>query len=358
MRTRVLGLVLTVLLISTVRTSAQTSAPADPSVMISPPSGDIFTSHQVQLHGVAPNSDMLIVLFDPAGGQTMMHAVTDASGAAQLTLVPTNGAWQLGLYRAVVALGGGSSISAIFSVGDGAQHLMIGPDLPSPNSALEVSGIGLPPDSEIRLVLTIAGGLGERDVSARTDTQGTLAILLWPQPLGFDFFSAGRYELAAPDLNLDTAFFIREHPSTSFITLDSPVKPGDATPLQLQAFTPGRFVWAAYVTDAGQPAGELLLGPVDERGEVTTLVRFPALTPGRYLLATPYDWGETTFSIAAPTPTPVPTATPTGTATPIPTRTPRPTPTRTATRTAAPKPVATAHKICKRIKSHKKRCKA
>jgi hypothetical protein len=255
-------------------------------------------------------------------------------------------------------------MSATFAAGDGGTHLMVGPDLPSPNSALQVSGVGLPPSSEIHLVLTIAGGLGDRDVSARTDAQGTLISFVWPQALGFDFFSAGRYDLAASDLGLSTSFFIREHPSTSFITLDQPVEPGDSVPLQLKDFTTGRFVWAVYATDGGQPAGEFLLGPIDERGEATAMVQFPALASGWYLLATPYDWGETAFSIVAPTPTstpsPTPTTTPspTSTATPTPTRTAKPTPTRTATRTATPKPRATRHKTCKRVKNHRKRCKA
>jgi hypothetical protein len=370
MRTLLLVVVGASLLLSAARTSAQTSAPAIPSAAISPPSGDIFTTHELQLHGVALSSDVLIVVFDPAGGQTIMHAATDASGAAQVTLAATAAGWQLGLYRAVVALGGGNSISATFTTGDGGQHLMVGPDLPSPNSAFEVTGVGLPPSSEIHLVLTVAGGLGERDVSARTDTHGTLTSLLWPQALGFDFFSAGRYELAAPDLGLDTSFFIREHPSTSSITLDEPIKPGDSIPLRLKEYTAGRYVWAVYATNTGQPAGEFLFGPIDERGESTSMVQFPTLSAGRYLLATPYDWGETTFSIAAPAPTSTPTETvaptltspapppPTRTATPNPTRTARPAPTRTATRTATPQPRATRHKTCKRTKNHKQRCKA
>lgn len=367
MRIRLLVLVLTALLLSAARTSAQTSAPTVPSIVILPPSGDISTAHQVQVHGVTPNSTVLIVVFDPAGGQTTMHLGTDASGAAELTLDPTAGAWKLGLYRVVVALSTGSAISAIFTAGDGGQHLMVEPDLPSPNSAIEVSGFGLLPNSGIHLVLTIAGGLGTRQVTARSDAHGTFSSMLWPQALGFDFFSAGRYELAAPDLGLDTAFFIREHPSTSFISLDDSMKPGANTSLRLKAFTTGRFVWVVYATDSGQPVGEFLVGPIDEHGEVTKQLQFPALAAGRYLLATPYDWGETTFSVDAPTPTstpPPPTATvtpmPTRTTTPTITRTARPTPTRTATRPAIHKPVVTHHKACKRTKNknHKQRCRA
>jgi hypothetical protein len=183
--------------------------------------------------------------------------------------------------------------------------------------------------------------------------------------LGFDFFSAGRYELSAPDLGLDTAFYIREHPSTSFIKVDQPIISAGSASLHLAAFSSGRYVWAVYATDSGQTAGEFLLGPINDRGEAVATVQLPALTAGRYLLATPYDWGETTFSILAPTPTATPTATltPTSTLTSTPTRTPRPTPTRTArptpTHTTKPKPVATVHhKTCRRTKQHPKRCKA
>jgi hypothetical protein len=364
MRTRLLLVVLLSLLLSAARASAQTSTSSGPSVTISPSSGDIFTAHQVQIAGIIPNSDQLIVLFDPEGGQTILHAATDAAGTARVSLVTIGGAWQLGVYRVVVALPGARSISAIFSVDDGGRHLMVTPDLPSPTSVIAVSGVGLPANSDIHLILTIAGGLGQRDVSVRTDADGTMAILLWPQVLGFDFFSAGRYELAAPDLGLDVAFFIREHPSTSFITLNSSIAPGDEVLVGLQAYTVDRYIWAAYATDTGQPAGEFLFGPTDARGATAGTVQFPALKPGRYLLATPYDWGETTFMVPAPPPTftptstPTPTNTPTSTSTVVPTRTrtPVPTPKRVATLAAPPKPTATRHRTCTYTKKHKRRC--
>jgi hypothetical protein len=366
-RSRLLLVVLLLVLLSGARVSAQTAIPA-PAVTISPASGDIFTAHQVQIAGVTPGSQQLLVLFDPAGGQTVIHVAADASGVAQVTLAPTGGAWQLGVYRVVVALPTTRSISGIFSVNDGGKHLMVTPDLPSPNSAVEVSGVGLPPYSDISLVLTIAGGLGQRVVSARTDAQGTLEVLLWPQSLGFDFFSAGRYELGAPDLGLNVAFYIREHPSTSFITVGPSVTPGVDTPLKFQAYGVNRFVWAVYATETGQTAGEFLLGPTDARGATGATVQFPGLMQGEYLLATPYDWGETAFTVAAPptatptstpTPTDTPTVTPTArpTATRTPTRTPVPTPKRTSSRTATPKPTATRHRTCTLTKKHKRRCR-
>jgi hypothetical protein len=356
------------LLLSAARTSAQTSTAAGPVVTVSPASGDIFTQHQVKVTGATSSSDQLIVLFDPAGGQTVLHAQADASGAAEVILAPTGGAWQIGVYRVVVALPGTRSMSAIFSVNDGGKHLMAAPDLPSPNSVVEVSGVGLPANVAVHLVLTIAGGLGTRDVSARTDAQGVMFELLWPQALGFDFFSAGRYELAAPDLGLDDAFYIREHPSTSFITLDASVKPGMDVPLQLQAYAVHRYVWAVYATESGESEGEFLLGPTDERGATSNVIQFPVMPPGTYLIATPYDWGETTFAIAALPPTLTPTVTPsstptlTPTADPTPTRiatrTPVPTPKRIATRTATPKPTAVRHRTCTLTKKHKRKCRA
>ena len=318
---------------------------------------------------VTPGSDQLLVMFDPAGAETVLHAGADASGTAQIRLTPTAGGWQVGVYRVVVALPGNRSISTTFSANDGGRHLMIAPDLPSPNSVVEVSGVGLPINSDVHLSLTIAGGLGRRDVSARTDDQGTLVTFLWPQTLGFDFFSAGRYELAAPDLGLDVAFFIREHPSTSFITLDPSVKPGVDVPVTLQAYPVNRYIWAVYATENGNTGGEFLWGPTDARGATAGSVQFPQLPSGRYLLATPYDWGETTFSLVEPTPTLTPTSTPTPTDTPTLTPTPRPTPTHTATRTpvptprrivartATPKPTAIRHRTCTITKKHKRRCR-
>lgn len=365
MRTWLLVLVSALLAMPAVHIFAQAAAPAVPTVTVSTPAGDALTVHQVQVAGVTPNGSVLAVLFDPAGGQTILPLTADASGAAHTTLTPPSGGWTIGLYRIVVALAGGNAASATFTAGDGGIHLVVGPDLPSPNSALQVAGFGLPPSADMHLVLTLAGGLGERDITARTDAQGSFAILLWPQVLGFDFLSAGRYDLSIPDRGVDTAFYVREHPSTSFITMDEPVVPGNSTTLSLSAFRTGRYVWGVYATDSGQRAGEFLLGPVDERGKLAAALQFPPLMSGRYLLATPYEWGEIPFTVSAPTSTPTPTATatatptvtltPTATNTPKPTRTPRP----TATRTPTPRMAKSKHKQCKsvrRTKSGKKVC--
>ncbi len=353
MRTRLLLLFVLAVWASTVHTSAQTPATAAATVVMSPPAGDASTTHQLQAAGIAGDTHVPIVLFDPSGRQTVMYAQSDASGSIQVVLAPPLGGWLVGIYRGVVATGGGRAISATFSVGDGARHLFVGPDLPSPNSTVVVTGVGFPAGTVIHLILTIAGGLGERDVSAQTDSQGALHALLWPQALGFDFFSAGRYELAAPELGLSVAFFIREHPSTSFITVHDPVVTGRSTGLDLKAYVPGRYLWTVYATATGKSVGEFLFGPIDERGETATTIQFPPLPAGTYLLATPYDWGETTFSVTAPTPTITSTPTSTPTRTPTATGTPRP----TATRTSTPKPVATRHSVCKRTKAHRKRCK-
>ena len=348
--------------------SAQSSASGAPSISVSPPSGDVFTAHQVVLRGATPNADLVAVVFDPAAGQTVVNVTTDSSGTAAFSLVPPAGGWQLGVYRAVVGLGGGAAISATFSAGDGGEHLVVGPALPSPNSALVVSGVGLPANSTIHFTLTIGGGLGQRDISAMTDAQGALNLLLWPQPLGFAFFTAGTYALSAPDLGVSTTFYIREHPSTSFIVVNDPVTPGARTDVHFSAFPTARYIWAVYATNLGHTAGEFLLGPTDARGSVNTAVTFPALPSGQYLLATPYDWGETSFDLSAPTATVTPTSTatetPTATATPtptrtaLPTRTPRPTATRTPVRRPTPKPVKVKHRTCTHSKNRKARCRA
>lgn len=356
MRLRLIVLVVVALSVSAARTSAQTSAPSVTGISVSPPSGDIFSTHQVSIQGAARNSDVLIVIFDPAGGQTTARVQTDATGAARLALSPPPGGWQLGVYRAVEALGGGNAASAIFTAGDGGRHLLVAPALPSPNSAIEASGIGLPSNSAIRLIMTVAGGLGTREVMAKTDEQGSFFTLLWPQELGFDFFSAGTYQLSSPDVNLSTTFFIREHPSTSFISVVNPITPGEDVPLRLNAYVPGRYVWAVYATTGGHEVGEFLLGPVDERGAIATTVVFPALSSGTYLLSTPFDWGEIAFSVYAPTATATSTATPTSTDTPTATPTLTPTPTHTAKATLRKR--ATGHAKCTRVKHHRKRCKA
>jgi hypothetical protein len=252
-----------------------------------------------------------------------------------------------------VALPQGQAISATFSANDGGRHFAVGPDLPSPTSAFVVTGVGLPANSQVRLLLVLAGGLGERDLAATTDATGSLSTFVWPQEEGFDFWSAGRYELQVPQFGLDTPFFVREHPSTSFITFPPDVTPGSQARFDLSAYGTGRYLWLLAAGLGGQAGAEFLLGPTDARGFIESYVLVPNLAPGTYALGTPYDWGETTFTV------PQPTGTPTATPTISPTATVTPTATATATRTARPtaKPTSRAGRTCKARKGRKKACK-
>ena len=365
---RAFAVALIALVLCAASVSAQSTGPASPSVSVSPVSGDVFTAHQVTVRGAPVTSDLVAVIFDPAAGQTVVHLKTDALGSAVFSLVPPSSGWQIGVYRTVIGLGGGVAVSTTFSAGDGGEHLIVGPALPSPNSALAVSGVGLPANSRIHLILTIGGGLGQRDINAATDAHGSLDLLLWPQPLGFAFFTAGTYVLSAPDLGVSTTFYVREHPSTSFIAVNDPAISGERTDVRFSAFPTALYVWAVYATDSGHTVGEFLLGPTDDRGSVSAALVFAGVSSGQYLLATPYNWGETSFALVAPTATatstptstetPTPTATPTPTRTALPTRTPRPTATRTPVRRATPGPVKVKRHTCTRSKKRKSRCRA
>ncbi|HEX6509944.1 MAG TPA: hypothetical protein VF221_20140, partial [Chloroflexota bacterium] len=234
-----------------------------------------------------PSTDVTVILFDPAGGQVVLHGRSDGTGTLNMALQPAASPWQVGVYRAVVALPRGQAISATFLANDGGEHLAVRPDLPSPNSALIISGLGLPANVRIHLVLTLAGGLGQRDVSATTDASGGLSTLVWPQAIGFDFLSAGRYELQAPELGLDTAFYVREHPSTSFIHVPGTVASGADEQIGLTDYGVDRYLWARFTKLGADSGGEILAGPTDARGSVQAMIRFPDLPPGEYMLGTP-----------------------------------------------------------------------
>src|SRR5690349_9305473 len=116
------------LFLSAARSSAQVTTSAAPTVQITPAGGDPATAHGLQARGLPANSDALVILFDPQGGQTVLHGGTDSSGTLGLALQPPGGAWQVGVYRAVVALPGGQAMSATFSANDGGRHIAVQPD--------------------------------------------------------------------------------------------------------------------------------------------------------------------------------------------------------------------------------------
>jgi hypothetical protein len=319
-------------------TGVKQADPSSPVCTVTPASGDLTTVHQLHCHGLAPGGSFTAVLLDPGGAESVTQLLADASGGLQLALTPPDGSWKLGLYRLALQRPGSRSVSATFAAGDGGPHLWAEPDLPSPTSAFNFVGIGLPPSIGLRLQLYLTGGQqAVQTLEVATDAAGNLSTFVWPQQLGLTFFAAGDYRVTAPDLGLATDFRVREHPASSEVSVDQPVILGQYTWLHLAEYSPNRYVWGVYAAPDGSIEGEFLLGPTDSRGEATAAFTFSVSSGGQYLIATPYDWGESSFMVEANTATPTATATPTGT----PTSTPAPSPTATRTATRNLKPSAT-----------------
>ncbi len=351
-----------------IHVSAQ-SAGSPARLAVLPAVGDLSTVHQVTLQHLAANSPVTVVLFDPAGNQEVQQRLADANGTLSLELQPASGSWQAGIYRVVAAVAGQDSVSATFVAGDGQPHLLVGPDLPSPTSVFMLQGSGFPPDKTVDLVVALASGLGERTVHATSDASGTFALYLWPEQLGFTFWSAGRYEVRV-QLNsgstLSNVFYVREHPDGPAIDVPETVVAGNPNRVEFRHYAPVRYLWSVYVDIRGSVVGEFLLGPTDGIGQVVGAEYFGGAAGGAYLLATPYDWGETSFEAVAPTatPSPTPSPSPTPTVTPTPTITPIPTSTATPTATPTPSPTLTAVRVVtpkkctrKQRQHHLKRCK-
>ena len=348
--------------------SAQsTASPAALAVL--PPVGDLSTVHQVTLQRVPANSPVTVVLFDPAGNQEVQQRVADANGTLSLELKPASGSWQAGIYRVVAAVAGEDSVSATFVAGDGQPHLLVGPDLPSPTSVFMLQGSGFPPGQAVDLVVALTGGLGQRTVHATPDAAGTFALYVWPEQFGFLFWSAGRYEVRVQSGSgsaLLDVFYVREHPDGPAIDVPETVVAGNPSQVEFRHYPSVRYLWSVYANMSGTVVGEFLAGPTDGIGQVIGSANFGGAAGGVYLLATPYDWGETSFEAVAPTATPTPTPSPTATptVTPTPTMTPTPTVTPLPTLTATPIPTRTpvkiaTHKKCtrKQRQHHLKRCK-
>jgi len=273
------------------------------------------------------------VLFDPDGSQTVGLSATDANGSLTQTLKPPGGQWKPGQYRWVFALADGKSFSATFVASDGSPHLYAEPSLPSPTSAFNFIGTGLPINSSVELQLLLTGGQGRRTLQANTDGDGTFSLFVWPQEFGLGFFAAGAYKIEAPALQLATDFLVREHPASSTVSMDTPVLPRSIVALHFAYYAPQRYIWGIYADLTGRPVGEFLVGPTTPTGGLDSAVVLPDLAPGQYLLATPYDWGETDFTVDAPPPTA--------------TSTPSPSPTVTATDPPAAESVP-AVRVCTR----------
>jgi hypothetical protein len=134
-------------------------------------------------------------------------------------------------------------------------------------------------------------------------------------------------------LQLATDFLVREHPASSSVSIDSPALPRSIGALHFAYYASQRYVWGLYADLTGRAVGEFLVGPTSSAGSLESAVVLPDLAPGQYLLATPYDWGETEFIVDAPPPTP--------------TSTPSPSPTVTATDPPASESVP-PHRVCTR----------
>ena len=194
-------------------------------------------------------------------------------------------------------------------------------------------------------MLTPANDRGDRAFSVSTDAGGFLQAYIWPEELGESFFEAGVYRAALPALSLSTIFQVREKPIGAVMSVNGPASSGVATPIHFRRYSPGRYLWTVYADAAGRVRGEMLFGLTDRTGSLDGNAVFTGLEGGQYRLATPYDWGETTFTALPPTATPTPTDTPTATPTPTSTSTPTP--------TAVPPKYK---KVCKRVHG-KRKCK-
>jgi hypothetical protein len=321
------------LLASTSLVGAQSGSPARPAITMLQPVIGPRGNEQVQMVGLVPSATLTALVIDPTGEEQALSVNSDASGSASLALTPPDAGWRFGLYRIAVSLPNNAAMSATFAVSDGQQRLQANPYLPSPTSALLFTGMGFTPGATISLTLYLTGGQqGAHDIPVTVDAAGTFSVLVWPQQFGLPFFAAGDYRVASDD-GLSTPFRVREHPVSAAIAVSTPVASDRLSPVHFQNYQPHRFLWGLYATLDGHLAGEFLVGQTDAGGRVDASLDFGGLAPGRYLLATPYDWGETSFDVPDPTPT----------------VTASPTPAVTAT----PDPAVTATRRC----THKKRCR-
>ncbi|HZU13495.1 MAG TPA: hypothetical protein VFB58_11695 [Chloroflexota bacterium] len=313
---RVLALLLLALSFPLAAVRAGT-APATPTITVTPEVGGPASTHQVVVSHVAAGQVVIFVLFAPDGQQTVYGTAADGNGDASLTLTPVP-TWEDGVYRIAASLPLGAGLSAVFVADDGLPHLYTGPASPGSWSTFALVGTGLPPNTATTVHLVPTGGiLAPRDFPVTTDAAGIFELYVWPQQLGMSFFEAGAYTLSIPAYGVSTTLVAREHPGSAAITVPAAVPAGASVPVAFSQYAPGRYVWGVYAGPNGQPVGEFLVGPTDEGGRVKAALSFPYLGNGTYYIATPYDLGETTFTVIPPTPTATPTATVTPTPRPV-----------------------------------------
>lgn len=310
---------------------------------VTPATAPASATRDLVAHGVPPARSIPVIVFAPDGTQTELVGHSDEGGNLDVALSPADGFTQVGVYRAVLDLGNGPTQSVLFDIGDGTPLLTTEPIVFSPYSALQILGAGLPPNQSYDLVLTPANDRGDRTFRVSVDAGGFLQAYIWPQDLGESFYEAGLYRATLPALDLITDFQVREQPIGAVMSVDGPVLSGGDTPILFRRYESSRYLWTIYADSAREVRGEMLFGLTDAQGSLDAVATFTDLPGGLYRMATPYDWGETTFTAVPPTATP--TDTPTAT----------PTPTATATATSTPVPPV-YKKVCKR-KHGKRKCK-
>lgn len=348
-----------VLILASVSIASGQTAPV-PTLSISPAVGDLNTSHDVRIDNM-PAGAPLVLLFAPDGSQTELHPYS-VNGSYQQTLDPPSGGWTAGLYRVVLGLDGGRAVSQTFTAGT-SPSLQVGPPSPSPTSVFDLIGTNLPPNTSVDVHLFLTGGIqGERVISVTTDASGAFSVYVWPQALGFPFFPAGIYRATIPAYGLDAEFSVREHPVSATMVADDSITSGQPLTVHFTLYQPDRYLWGVYAPGNGAATGEFLAGPTTDTEAASATLTLGQLAAGTYYVATPYDWGETSFTVLTPptdTPTETPTVTPsdTPTLTPSPTATATPRPTHRPSPTSTPRPTRKHKLVCKLRgkKGHKKK---
>lgn len=333
---------LLLLVFSLADTFAQSVSPSSgsPSLAVSPSVAGLDVARDVHLQNFPATTVLTVVLIDPHGGEVVLHPGTDAQGDGQLHLTPPDSGWMVGVYRVAAALPGGRAVSATFVAGDGKPHLVEEQyeswQTACPLCAFHIVGFGLPPSQDMDLNLALAGLIGSRTYHLHTSADGTLTLFIWPEQFSLGFFPVGTYRAELPSQGITSYFIVWEHPVAPTIQVLAPAAGGD-TPVRFTQYPTGRYIWGIFARFDGTVEGETLVGPAALlHGEVDASVDFGNLPGGTYLMATPYDYGETQFTALDPTATPTATATPT------------PTPTATATPTATPAHVAPAKHSCRK----------
>ena len=279
------------------------------ALSVSPVVAGGTTPRVVRATGLQPSTLVLIVLLDPSGAEMVLQPSTDGNGALNVTLAPPASGWGHGWYRVVVSQGQGRAVSALFVVGDGGPGLAERPDLPSPWSAFNIVGSGLPANANVDLTLTLPAERGTYQFHGRTDDNGILSTYVWPEQVGVPFFEAGYYSVSIPTVGLTSSFVVREHPVGPGMSIPTVIS-GKPVSIQFGGYQPNRYLWGIYASPDGAVLGEFLVGVTNSGGLLQATVNLGDLAPGDYLMATPDDWGESSFMVLAPASTPTATPTP------------------------------------------------